>query len=128
MIYTRYLDLHLCTKKITVDLKQKKEKKNFFIHGGTEYFYDFRDDIEKQAKYRSNMKSEGFSYDPKAFFSTNIGNCRTFSDCEITQADIPMLRVFKGEISDQLRQMRYIGCMVAIEHLQVQGHIKISKV
>jgi hypothetical protein len=64
------------------------------------------------------VKSEGFSYDPEAFFSKNIGNCRNFSDVEITQADISMLRVVNGEISNQLRQMRYIGCMVAIEHLQ----------
>jgi len=133
MNYTRYLDLHLCTKKDIAAVKTEKlataQKtgnynkvvachEKFFSHGGTEYFYDFRADMEQQAKYRSNVKSEGFSYDPEAFFSRNIGNCRNFSDVEITQADISMLRVVKGEISNQLRQMRYIGCMVAIEHLQ----------
>lgn len=133
MNYTRYLDLHLCTKKDIAAIKTEKLAaarktgnytkvvachRKFFSHGGTEYFYDFRDDMEQQAKYRSNVKSEGFSYDPEAFFSRNIGNCRNFSDVEITQADISMLRVVKGEISNQLRQMRYIGCMVAIEHLQ----------
>jgi len=120
MNYTRYLDLHLCTKKDIAAVKTEKlataQKtgnynkvvachEKFFSHGGTEYFYDFRADMEQQAKYRSNVKSEGFSYDPEAFFSRNIGNCRNFSDVEITQADISMLRVVKGEISNQLRQM-----------------------
>jgi hypothetical protein len=133
MNYTRYLDLHLCTKKDIAAVKTRKLDaaratgnynevlkchRKFFSHGGTEYCYDFRDDMEQQAKYRSNVKSEGFSYDPEAFFSKNIGNCRNFTDVEITQADISMLRVFGGEISNQLKQMRYIGCMVAIEHLQ----------
>lgn len=133
MNYTRYLDLHLCTKKDIAAVKTRKLAaardtgnynevlachRKFFSHGGTEYCYDFRNDMEQQAKYRSNVKSEGFSYDPEAFFSKNIGNCRNFSDVEITQADISMLKLVNGEISNQLRQMRYIGCMVAIEHLQ----------
>jgi hypothetical protein len=131
MNYTRYLDLHLCTNKdINVVRTEKMAKargnfaavltcnRKFFSHGGTEYFYEFRDDMESQAKYRSNEKSEGFSYDPEAFFSKNIGNCRSFSDVEITRPDISMLRVVNGQISNELRQMRYIGCMVAIEHLQ----------
>jgi len=131
MNYTRYLDLHLCTNKdINVVRTEKLAKargnfaavltcnRKFFSHGGTEYFYEFRDDMESQAKYRSNEKSEGFSYDPEAFFSKNIGNCRSFSDVEITRPDISMLRVVNGQISNELRQMRYIGCMVAIEHLQ----------
>ena len=133
MNYTRYLDLHLCTNKDIGAVKEKKLEEardtgnynkvvachqKFFSHGGTEYFYDFREDMEQQAKYRSNVKSEGFSYDPEAFFSRNIGNCRNFSDVEITQAEISMLRVVNGQISNELRQMRYIGCMVAIEHLR----------
>lgn len=130
--YNRYLDLHLCTNHDIADIKTKKLAKarqdggyaevlkchrKFFSHGGTEYFYEFRDDMERQARYRSEMKTEGYTFDPEAFFGSK-GNCRNFSNVEITTADVSMLRSRLGEISNELRQMRYIGCMVAIENLQ----------
>lgn len=127
--YNRYLDLHLCSGEKIAEVKERKLQKaratsyaeilkchrKFFSHGGREYFYEFRDDMEKQARYRTG-KSEGFTYDPDAMFAK--GNCRNFCDVEITTADIGMLRLRNGEISDGLKQLRYVGCMVAIEQLK----------
>ena len=117
--YNRYLDLHLCTTTNIADLKTRKaapgDRRKFFSHGGTEYFYEFRDDMQKQSMYRS-VKNEGFTFDPDAWFSK--GNSRNFSDFEITSADVSMLRLRLGRITDELKQMRYIGCMLSMEKLQ----------
>jgi hypothetical protein len=130
MNYNRYLDLHLCSSN-TVGVKQRKMKKaqdsrslqaivkcqrKFFNHAGREYFYEFRQDMEDQTKYRAGKeKSEGFTYDPEAWWGK--GNCRNFCDVEITTADMAMLTCRNGEISDELKRMRYIGCMASIEQL-----------
>lgn len=128
--YNRYLDLHLCTSHNIAGLKNRKminarqrgfhailecQGKFFTSANKTEYFYEFRDDMEKQVRYRTG-KSEGFTYDSDAvLFDT--GNCRNYTDVEITTADNSMLVCRNGEISDKLRQMRYIGCMASIEQL-----------
>lgn len=128
MNYNRYLDLHLCTttnisgekadQQALVDSgdqSQAQMDKMFFSSNGTTFFYEFRGDMASQARYRSG-KSEGFTFDPDAWFAK--GNSRSFEDVEITTADISLLRLRNGEISDELRQLRYIGCMVAIEQLK----------
>ncbi len=124
--YNRYLDLHLCTSTFAPDYKQGKlqawdgQRKFFSAGSGTEkieYFYEFRKDMDDQKQYRT-AKSEG--YDPDAWWGK--GNSRNFCDVEITTANVSMLRC-KGpdtnrEISDELKRMRYIGCMASIEQLQ----------
>ncbi len=124
--YNRYLDLHLCTSTFAPDYKQGKlqawdgHRKFFSAGSGTEkieYFYEFRKDMDDQKQYRT-AKSEG--YDPDAWWGK--GNSRNFCDVEITTANVSMLRC-KGpdnnrEISDELKRMRYIGCMASIEQLQ----------
>jgi len=128
MNYNRYLDLHLCVSGHMSTVKQKQEAKvakgkqtqakmnrKFFTQNGVEYFYEFRGDMVDQTRYRSG-KSEGFTFDPDAMFAK--GNSRNFEDVEITTADVSMLRLHNGDISDGLKQVRYIGCMVAIEQLQ----------
>jgi hypothetical protein len=128
MNYNRYLDLHLCVTghMSTVIRKQEakvakgnqtqaKMNRKFFTQNGVAYFYEFRGDMVDQTRYRSG-KSEGFTFDPDAMFAK--GNSRNFEDVEITTADMSMLRLHNGDISDGLKQVRYIGCMVAIEQLQ----------
>lgn len=124
--YNRYLDLHLCTSTIAPNYKQDKlqawdgQRKFFSAGSGTEkieYFYEFRKDMDDQKQYRTD-KSEG--YDPDAWCGK--GNSRNFCDVEITTANVSMLRckgpVDNREISDELKRMRYIGCMASIEQLQ----------
>lgn len=128
--YNRYLDIHLCTSHDIAAVKTKKMQKardtgsynalvkcarNFFTANGTEYFYEFHADMEDQVRYRTG-KSEGFTYDSDAVFF-NTGNCRNYTDVEITTANKSMLVCRNGEISDELKQMRYIGCMASIEQL-----------
>ena len=128
--YNRYLDIHLCTSHDIADVKMRKMRKaratgslsavpkcqrKFFTANGTEYFYEFLDDMEDQVRYRTG-KSEGFTYDPDAIIF-NTGNCRNYTNLEITTADKNMLVCRGGQISDELKKMRYIGCMASIEQL-----------
>ncbi len=128
MNYNRYLDLHLCVSGNLPTVKDKQAAKvadgrqtqakmdrKFFTHKGVEYFYEFRGDMVDQTRYRSG-KGEGFTFDPDAMFAK--GNSRNFDSVEITTADVSMLRLHNGDISDGLKQVRYIGCMVAIEQLK----------
>ena len=125
--YNRYLDIHLCTSDHITDVKTRKLSqakdfseivkchRKFFNANGREYFYEFREDMEQQVRYRT-AKSEGFTYDSDAIIF-NTGNCRNYTNLEITTADKAMLVCRNGQISDELKKMRYIGCMVSIEQL-----------
>lgn len=122
MNYNRFLDLHLCTSSSISNLKKKYRHqpglgdRRFFVHRGVEYFYDFEDsgrsetdpgDVESQLRYR---------------LSTNNGyrgaNSKVLRSVEVTRSQKSLLQ-FKGNaISEELRALRYLGCLVAIEHLK----------
>jgi hypothetical protein len=128
--YNRYLDIHLCTSDHITDVKTRKLSqakdfseivkchRKFFTANGREYFYEFREDMDQQVRYRT-AKSEGFTYDSDAIIF-NTGNCRNYTNLEITTADKAMLVLRNGQISDELKKMRYIGCMASIEQLAQQ--------
>lgn len=112
MIYNRYLDLHLCTSSDMATVKAKgKSRSCFFTSNGTEYFYEFTKDIMKQMRYREG-KNEGFT-------SGDKGNCKILDTVELTTASSSgWLSYTTGDISAELKQLRYVSCMVSIENLQ----------
>jgi hypothetical protein len=120
MNYNRYLDLHLCSYKW--DIKHPS-----FTHRGTTYRYDFLPDMRKQLTYRVG-KNEG--YDPGEGFSK--GNMRIFTDEQLTKSENKLFRLDKaGNISEELSQVRYVSCLVAIEalnathvHYQIKALVK----
>ena len=133
MIYNRYLDIHLCTEYGLADLRTKtgsdgKLKYNsdmFFASHGNEYFYQFTADMMRQMRYRT-AKDEGFH-----FSTQNSGNCKILNGVELTQSDESFLKLTASVLdttggksrraymqNEQLKQIRYVSCMVAIEHLQ----------
>lgn len=99
----------------------------YFTSSGTEYFYQFTNDIMRQMRYRDS-KSEGFVFNEK-----NTGNCRILTDVELTDATDGFLRLTSTldttgnnprasySINEQLKQLRYVGCMVSIEHLKTNA-------
>lgn len=117
MNYNRFLDLHLCTKEKIASLKAKRWKgvldRRFFSHRGTEYFYDFEEkpasigDLEAQMMNRLG-KIEGYG----------DGNSKILRGVEVTRSQKSLLQFANGAISKELEQLRYLGCLVAIEHLQ----------
>lgn len=105
MNYNRFLDLHLCTK-----IKLKKPlhgNRCIFNHGGAPYYYDFNFDVGSQMMNRLG-KNEGYGE----------GNSKILAGVEVTRLDDSLLKVANGEISKELERLRYLGCLVAIEHLQ----------
>jgi len=124
MIYNRYLDIHLCTSSDMAAVKAKgKSRSCFFTSNGTEYFYEFSRSLMQQMQYRE-AKDEGFTFD-----NTNTGSCRVLSDVELTHSDASFLKNTSsfldkttGEstytLNAELKQIRYVGCMVAIENLK----------
>lgn len=117
MNYNRFLDLHLCTSGNIADLRAKElpraGDRRFFSHRGTEYFYDFEEkpasigDVEAQMANRLG-KIEGYG----------DGNSKILRDVEVTRSQKSLLQFENGGISKELEQLRYLGCLVAIEHLQ----------
>ena len=129
MIYSRYLDIHLCTnthpEKVEAALKKaNKYDAGQFFGGKNPYFYEFNKSLMQQMRYR-DAKNEGFTFD-----NTNTGNCRVLSDVELTQSDASFLtnpphsfldtatREVTYALNEELKQIRYVGCMVAIENLK----------
>ena len=118
MNYNRYLDIHLCTNTSLAGLEAKQRKKTTysrgqFFGGENPYFYEFNKSLMQQMRYRE-AKNEGFTFNEQ-----NNGNCRIVSDKELTHAGgINWLRLFNGRITQEMRQLRYIGCLVAIENLK----------
>ena len=126
MNYNRYLDIHLCTSDLASDKLRKYPVARFgrLYIGKGRYFYEFTRDIMRQMRYRES-KAEGFTFN-----NDNKGNCKILEDVELTDADDQWLvpnstldttgggsRVSYW-IKDELKQLRYVGCMVSIEHLQ----------
>lgn len=125
MIYNRYLDIHLCTETNLAGLRSRYDQKRFFACHGNEYFYEFTGDMMRQMRYRES-KEEGFTFSDK-----NTGNCRVLNEVELTQCDESFLKLTSsvldttdGKIrqtylqNEQLKNIRYVSCLVAIEHLQ----------
>lgn len=124
MNYNRYLDIHLCTNNITTDLEQTNPRRCFFGAKGAKYFYEFTDDIMRQLRYRES-KTEGFNFN-----NQNTGNCKVLRDVELTNAADAFLTLTSAldttgggqrvsyAINEELKQLRYISCMVSIENLQ----------
>ena len=114
MNYSRYWDLHLCSSTFTAD-KKKDPRCDFFSspgpNGKTEYRYDFLDDMRKQADYRES-KREG--YDRQ--------NARVLDKSELIDSQESFLQLTpQGGISEELSRLRYVSCLVSIEHLK-DGH------
>jgi len=116
MNYNRFLDLHLCTNTNIADLKGRNPllgDRRFFSHRGTEYFYDFEEialiigDVESQMMNRLG-KNQGYGN----------ANSKTLREVEVTRSQKSLLQFTNGVISKELEQLRYLGCLVAIEHLQ----------
>lgn len=107
MNYNRFLDLHLCTNVITDKQRKKKKPELFFSHRGTQYFYDFGRDVDAQRISRLG-KIEGYG----------DGNSKVLEGIEVTRSQKSLLQFTNGTISKELEQLRYLGCLVAIEHLQ----------
>lgn len=120
--YNRYLDIHLCTSNVA-NTRNKYPGAEMYIGGGR-YFYEWPSDVMMQMRYRES-KAEGFTFN-----NDNKGNCKILGDVELTEADAQWLfpnstldttgggsRV-SYSIKDELKQLRYVACMVAIEHLQ----------
>ncbi|MEI8227193.1 MAG: FYVE zinc finger domain-containing protein [Planctomycetota bacterium] len=125
MNYNRYLDIHLCTDTDMATVRTKKPGNHqYFNSNHTEYFYQFTPDLMRQMRYRE-AKAEGFTFD-----NNNTGNCRVLTGVELTDASDSFLRCSSildttgavpgasYTINMELRQLRYIGCMVSIEHLK----------
>lgn len=112
MNYNRYLDLHLCTSSDMAAVKAKgKSRSCFFTSNGTVYFYEFTNDIMKQMRYREG-KNEGFT-------SGDKGNCKILDTVELTRENgSGWLSFTTGAITEELKQLRYISCMVSIENLK----------
>ena len=120
MIYSRYLDIHLCTNTQLANLDTKQQ-----FGGANPYFYEFNKSLMQQMQYRE-AKNEGFTFN-----NTNTGSCRVLSDVELTHSDASFLKNppssslldrATGEVTyalnAELKQIRYVGCMVAIENLK----------
>ncbi len=119
MIYNRYLDIHLCTNTQLANLGKKEQ-----FGGANPYFYEFSASLMQQMRYRDN-KHEGFTFD-----NTNTANCKVLSDVELTHSDASFLKNPSSSLLDratgevtyalnaELKQIRYVGCMVAIENLK----------
>jgi hypothetical protein len=120
MIYSRYLDIHLCTNTQLANLDTKQQ-----FGGANPYFYEFNKSLMQQLQYRE-AKNEGFTFN-----KTNTGSCRVLSDVELTHSDASFLKNppssslldrATGEVTyalnAELKQSRYVGCMVAIENLK----------
>jgi hypothetical protein len=111
MNYNRYLDLHLCTSSEMAALRARYDPP-CFLPGGR-YFYEFSADIMRQMRYRES-KDEGFT-------SVNNPNCKILDQVELTEeSSAGFLQFTRGEITEELKQLRYVGCMVAIEHLKTK--------
>jgi hypothetical protein len=113
MNYNRYLDLHLCTSSKMAQIKSRgKSSDCFFTSRGIEYFYEFPQDMMRQLRYREG-KNEGFTWgDDKA-------NCKILDQVELTRENgSGWLSFTTGAISEELKQLRYISCMVSIENLK----------
>jgi hypothetical protein len=80
MIYSRYLDIHLCTNTdlAAVEAKQRAKTpatyKDKFFGGAHPYFYEFSTSLLQQMRYR-DAKKEGFT-----FSANNSGNCKVLID------------------------------------------------
>ena len=124
MNYNRFLDLHLCTTSSIGELKRHKGidyqpergDSRFFVHRGTEYFYDFEysgrveeavGDVEAQRRNRLG-KNEGY----------RDANSKILRSVEVTRSQKSLLQFTGNTISEELRRLRYLGCLVAIEHLK----------
>jgi len=125
MNYNRYLDIHLCTDTDMATVRTKyNQNPYYFTSNHTEYFYQFSPDLMRQMRYRES-KAEGFTFD-----NNNTGNCRVLAGVELTDASHSFLRISSildttgaaprasHTITPELKQLRYIGCMVSIEHLK----------
>jgi hypothetical protein len=130
MIYSRYLDIHLCTNTdlAAVEAKQRAKTPTTYQHkffgGAHPYFYEFNNSLLQQMRYRE-AKDEGFTFN-----ANNQGNCKVLSDVELTHSvdsyltnpSSSSLDSATGEVTyalnAELKQIRYVGCMVAIEHLK----------
>jgi hypothetical protein len=130
MIYSRYLDIHLCTNTDLAAVEAKQRAKtpatyqDKFFGGAHPYFYEFNKSLLQQMRYRE-AKKEGFT-----FSANNSGNCKVLSDVELTHSDASYLTNPSSSFLDsttgevtyalnaELKQIRYVGCMVAIEHLK----------
>ena len=119
MIYSRYLDIHLCT-----NTNLHKYDAGQLFGGENKHFYEFSASLMQQMRYR-DAKNEGFRFN-----NTNTGNSRVLSDVELTHSDASFLtnpphsfldtatREVTYALNEELKQIRYVGCMVAIEHLK----------
>lgn len=146
MNYNRFLDIHLCTctnlegtpavpggagvpaaPAVPGVRAEYSAAHMYFTSDGTPYFYQFTNDIMRQMRYRES-KAEGFVFNEK-----NTGNCRILTDVELTDATDGFLRLTSTtdtsggssrtsySINEQLKQLRYVGCMVSIEHLKTNA-------
>jgi hypothetical protein len=116
MNYSRYWDLHLCCSTIKAEWKSERGKK-FFTHRGTEYRYDFLDDMKTQSDYRES-KQEGYESGAWArLFSRE--NARVLDSSELTHSQKTFLQpTQQGGISEELSRLRYVSCLVSIERLK----------
>lgn len=124
MNYNRYLDIHLCTYTDMAEVKKNHPAADqYFDSNGTEHFYQFSQDRLRQLRYRE-AKAEGFT-----FTNENTSNCKLVSG-ELTTADDSSLTLTSSldttgggrrvsyTMNEQLKRLRYISCMVSIEHLK----------
>ncbi len=125
--YNRFLDIHLCaeaTAGVRNDFPPARNANLYFGTGGR-HFYEFSSDIMKQMRYRES-KAEGFN-----FSNDNKGNCKILEQTELTDATDHWLGLNSAlnttgggsrvsyMIRDELKQLRYVGCMVSIEKLRL---------
>lgn len=112
MNYNRFLDLHLCTSSDMAEIKRKgKSRSCFFRDKGVEYFYEFPQDLMRQLRYREG-KNEGFTFGDK-------GNCKILDQVELTrESGSGWLSFTTGAITEELKQLRYVSCMVSIDNLK----------
>jgi len=120
--YNRYLDIHLCTSNVA-NTRNKYPGAEMYIGGGR-YFYEWPSDVMMQMRYRES-KAEGFTFN-----NDNKGNCKILDDVELTEANAQWLvhnstldttggsSRLSSSIHDELKQLRYVACMVALEHLK----------
>ncbi|MBM4012963.1 MAG: hypothetical protein FJ286_16630 [Planctomycetes bacterium] len=118
----------------------------YFGRNGQTYFYQFNRDVLKQRKYRES-KTEGFTFNEKNTGNCRIltevelteagdGFLRVIANLDTTgggsgtrspgrsaygsstAASRPQAGRKYLSIREELKQLRYVGCMVSIEHLQ----------
>ena len=113
MNYNRYLDLHLCTSSTMAKIKRQGYRSDcFFNSNGIEYFYEFSQDMMKHLLYREG-KNEGFTW------ANDTGNCKILNQVELTrESGSGWLGFATGAITEELKQLRYVSCMVSIESLK----------